>query len=331
MKQKLIIILVLLINFTYKAQQNLVPNGSFELYDSCAQTVSQFYNYVKYWYSPSNSATPDYFNSCNSYTDQVSVPQNYFGYKIPQNGNGYAGQVFWYNQNMPNNNYREYISIKLKETLKANKIYCISLYISVADSMVYAIDKIGLLFTSDSNKYSLSSVIPKVPQVIFENANCFNNKIDWMLLEKEYISNGTESFLTFGNFNSDQNTNLCSLKSVNKYNLEFNSSYYFVDNISIIECGESNFNSEVSSANVFTPNGDGYNDVFTVNTSIYKSYKLTIFNRWGNKMFESINRNNWDGKYGSNLSPTGTYFFLLEGENINGEYIQNRGYVELIK
>src|SRR5690606_27472208 len=38
--------------------------------------------------------------------------------------------------------------------------------------------------------------------------------------------------------------------------------------------------------NVFTPNGDGSNDVFTVEGTNLESVEGEIFNRWGQKMFE---------------------------------------------
>lgn len=61
--------------------------------------------------------------------------------------------------------------------------------------------------------------------------------------------------------------------------------------------------------NVFSPNGDGKNDFFTIPFLIgYPGNNVAVFNRWGGKVFEGDNYNNdWDG---DNL-PSGTYFYVV--------------------
>jgi gliding motility-associated-like protein len=50
--------------------------------------------------------------------------------------------------------------------------------------------------------------------------------------------------------------------------------------------------------NAFTPNGDGNNDVFLVYGDNIESVKMLIYNRWGEKIFESADKNiGWDGIY----------------------------------
>ncbi len=69
----------------------------------------------------------------------------------------------------------------------------------------------------------------------------------------------------------------------------------------------------------FSPNGDGINDVFFVKGMNGKSVKLTVFNRWGNKVYEkSEYDNSWDaypnvtGTFGSNKLPPATYYYVIE-------------------
>ncbi len=75
--------------------------------------------------------------------------------------------------------------------------------------------------------------------------------------------------------------------------------------------------------NSFTPNGDGLNDIF--HPSIFRPceiYKLTIFNRWGQIVFESEDASAvyWDGWYQGEPMPQDLYVYLLRGEGkvING-------------
>ncbi len=88
--------------------------------------------------------------------------------------------------------------------------------------------------------------------------------------------------------------------------------------ISVTDC-------DVVPPNVFTPNGDGVNDnlIFT-GLENFPGSSITIYNRWGNKVFENANYNNdWNG---SGVSD-GTYYYILaksDGTSISG-------YVTVIK
>lgn len=74
-------------------------------------------------------------------------------------------------------------------------------------------------------------------------------------------------------------------------------------------------------SNVITPNGDGLNDILEFNIAneeLVKSYRLTVFNRWGALIFESRNQNiSWDAKtsFGEKVAP-GTYFYSLDCETV---------------
>lgn len=60
--------------------------------------------------------------------------------------------------------------------------------------------------------------------------------------------------------------------------------------------------------NAFTPNGDGINDTFGVKGEGIRNFHLFIFDRWGEKIFETTNpRQTWDGLYGGEPAEQGTY------------------------
>ena len=65
--------------------------------------------------------------------------------------------------------------------------------------------------------------------------------------------------------------------------------------------------------NAFTPNSDGLNDVFLpVTICPIKEYRMLIFNRWGEKLFESNDINyGWDGKKNGTDCPGDTYVFKI--------------------
>jgi len=60
--------------------------------------------------------------------------------------------------------------------------------------------------------------------------------------------------------------------------------------------------------NAFTPNGDGINDTFGVKGEGIRNFHLFIYNRWGEKIFETTNpRQQWDGVYEGQPAEQGTY------------------------
>jgi gliding motility-associated-like protein len=64
--------------------------------------------------------------------------------------------------------------------------------------------------------------------------------------------------------------------------------------------------------NVFSPNGDGANDKLEVFSNSTKFYEFKIFNRWGEKVFESNNVNvSWDGTYKGKDCQPGVYSYYL--------------------
>jgi gliding motility-associated-like protein len=81
--------------------------------------------------------------------------------------------------------------------------------------------------------------------------------------------------------------------------------------------------------NIFTPNGDGANDLFTVEGTNLVSVTGQIFNRWGQKMFSWDNvKGSWDGRTSSGSEvPDGTYFYIVEALGGDGtEYFEKGGF-----
>lgn len=91
-------------------------------------------------------------------------------------------------------------------------------------------------------------------------------------------------------------------------------------------------NSICSFANVFTPNGDGMNDKFDVNCDKIVEYNIVIFNRWGNKLFESNDIDNpWDGTNKGKEVPEGTYFFIIKAIGLDDVVWNKKGSISLIR
>lgn len=82
---------------------------------------------------------------------------------------------------------------------------------------------------------------------------------------------------------------------------------------------------------IITPNGDGMNDVFKVNLQTLNNFDATIMNRSGNILYEWKDQNQgWDGKLADgSYAATGTYFYLISGEDKTGKVFQYKGFFQL--
>lgn len=78
--------------------------------------------------------------------------------------------------------------------------------------------------------------------------------------------------------------------------------------VDMIDCS-----TKVFYPNVFSPNGDGVNDIFAINTFNAENMSCSIFDRWGNLIFFQSGENiTWDGKFKNLTSAVGVYTFVIE-------------------
>jgi gliding motility-associated-like protein len=72
--------------------------------------------------------------------------------------------------------------------------------------------------------------------------------------------------------------------------------------------------SELEIPNVFTPDGDGYNDVFMVRAVSMQAFHAVVYNRNGRKMHEWRDPSEgWDGRVDGSPATPGTYFYVITG------------------
>jgi len=84
----------------------------------------------------------------------------------------------------------------------------------------------------------------------------------------------------------------------------------------------------------FTPDGNGFNDMFYVRIADMEDFELLIFDRWGEQIFISRSVNNgWDGRNltGKKNMPQGAYVYSFKATMINGDIINESGLINLIR
>lgn len=89
---------------------------------------------------------------------------------------------------------------------------------------------------------------------------------------------------------------------------------------------------DVMLPSLFSPNGDGNNDLLCILGNCILSSKLTIYNRWGEVVFESVNSTDcWDGTHRNKPVNTGAFVYILEAVLINGEEVFESGSITLVR
>ena len=85
--------------------------------------------------------------------------------------------------------------------------------------------------------------------------------------------------------------------------------------------------------NLVTPNGDNHNDRFYIiglDNNCYPENELSIYNRWGGRVFHARNLQSGIDVWEPTNMPSGTYFYRFQGRNIMGS-TERFGAVEIIK
>jgi gliding motility-associated-like protein len=84
--------------------------------------------------------------------------------------------------------------------------------------------------------------------------------------------------------------------------------------------------------NAFSPNGDGENDVLQLEGRFIESVYWVIYNRWGQKIFEADSADDaWDGTYEGKDQPNETYGFYLRVSCPDGQVLEKKGNISLLR
>lgn len=250
--KKLLIVLALLGSGTRIYSQNLVVNPSFENTSSnCANLGGEgFGTDLLDWDNANSNApgdscsSPDLFAPCNVLPfiggpAPTNMPNSVLGYQLSRTGTHHAG-IITYGPGFAsgctafgNDDYREYIQGHTSTALVSGQTYCVSLYVSVGNSVVWATNNIGIRFFNNAyyrDACVAGSYINLTPQL---NYDCepITDTTNWVRLQWDYTATGGERYFVIGNFYSNANTQIgCnnSGASSNPY------AYYYIDDVSIV-------------------------------------------------------------------------------------------------
>ncbi|CAN5324960.1 hypothetical protein BH09BAC5_BH09BAC5_00640 [soil metagenome] len=240
------------------AQQNLVPNPSFE--NDGGAPVIEKYNWhyfgswkrdslsehnknvlIKGWFQPTQGS-PDYLNS-----DQSAL----FGFstQTARTGKGRFGIIAGIGKNSFNSwllheeNYSEYIETKLVKPLEKGKTYCIRYYVSLDKRSHFACEDFGAIVSSTfvtAPSYNGTLKTYTDNDVLIDSDNHFVTSDEgWKMICITFVANGGEQFLTIGSFMDEYAKNRHKVKSTEHRNLRWMANckfaYYYFDDVSLTE------------------------------------------------------------------------------------------------
>ena len=228
--------------FVMKGQTNLVPNPSFEIYTQCPEGASQSF-ILQDWIN--FGGTPDYLNTCAPTISGVSVPENLGGFQNAFSGNGYITLSCWNNSTPAD--VREFIGIKLSDTLVIGTRYYMSLKVSPCFQNP---DQGGLGFTMINNFgfYFTKQPLDSIPFYANNKSQVYSSivvsdTLIWATIKGSFIADSNYTYLSIGNFMADSLTTI-DTTYISGYNMVSKEAYYYFDHICVTN--DSLFNEQYS-------------------------------------------------------------------------------------
>jgi OOP family OmpA-OmpF porin len=203
--------------------QNLVPNPSFEIFDTCPNELGQIEKAIG-WYSAKPS--PDYFNFCapSNSLNNVSIPYNFWGYQTPASGNAYAGFAAMYGGV---SNSREFIGVKLLDSLHVGETYYASFKICRAFNSNFSndcsVNKIGILFSTIKYTDVNNPMVCNCSQIYTDTI--VKDTLNWTTIKGAFVADSTYSFINIGNFFTNNVTDSIQVEG------SFCNAYYYLDDV----------------------------------------------------------------------------------------------------
>jgi len=233
--------------FSQAQVQNLVPNPSFEQYNTCPVNNGPI-SYLYHWFAGYDPQTSDgitgYYNQCAPIgPNNLSVPYNDIGYQQAHTGVAYAASfegvhpvsssdsgISWHGYT------RGYINVKLRRNTQSGQHYCVTFFVSLADSSFYASKNLGMLFTSYPD--TIHTNTPWPPKPIFANpqvvdTNFISDKINWVPVQGVFIADSIYSYICIGDFSKD--TSMLNIPGGSMSRPYWHYSMYYIDDVSVIE------------------------------------------------------------------------------------------------
>jgi len=212
------------------AQENLVPNPSFETVEKKIKEAGEV-ELAAPWTSATLKKVDLYSEDAKN--KEFGVPTNGYGEEKAQDGKNYAGlNIYGYRGRAP----KGYLQTELTNELVAGKKYCMKFYVSFSDRSKNATNNFGMHISTEAVSATNEGDLNFKPQIMKLKNSPIEKQFDWTPICGVYEALGGEKYITIGNFMSEENT----VTERVKQSREFSGSqkmdgYYYLDNVSVID------------------------------------------------------------------------------------------------
>ena len=165
-------------------------------------------------------------------------------------------------------NFREYVQTKLTDTLIATRKYLVSFFVNLSNVSQYSLSNIGAYFSSTQITSTNSVTLTYTPQIENSSSVQLNDSINWILIQDTLLSDGTELYITIGNFNPDNQVDTVFLGSFGGGNV----AYYYIDDVSVIDIASLGISPEIEKALIVYP--VPCNDFLRIESRLHGTGKL---------------------------------------------------------
>ncbi len=219
------------------AQRNLVPNNSFENIDSCNFSVRDI-SVAKPWTGPYENYT-EIFNECAPQKTGGTIPYDTFCkcyFQYPRTGKGFAGIYTIQNYG---SNYRDYLQVKLSDSMMNGKCYLAYFYANTFDDSFFSVSNNLAASFSDTAlpvlPFGSNLIFPSVahltPHIQLPGNPIISDTFHWIPIAGIYFAHGGEKYIVIGNFKDDTLTD--TIKRVRTF-VQIDAAY-FIDDVFVLE------------------------------------------------------------------------------------------------
>ena len=225
---------LILLGGELSAQQNLVPNSSFEDTIRCPLAPGDL-QACPPWQRVGGSGVISLYHECGPIS--CGIPVSRGGGGFARSGKAHADISLVHNNHTHGLHLESnFLGIELNSTLVQGQKYDVEFYVSLFDSSRYACRDIGAYFSTGQPTNVDEILITLLPQVEYQGGH-LTDKEGWMRIAGSFVAEGGEDYMTIGNFKPYQESDTINLNSGGvSPSIEFwEVAYYFIDDVSVVE------------------------------------------------------------------------------------------------
>lgn len=211
-------------------KDNLVPNASFEMIETkMLKKPGMLDEVCEGWVSGSREIA-DVFSAIAK-SEKIGVPSNVYGTQDPVSENNYAGFRAYSSDSKLN---RTYLTVELKEPMKANQQYCVKFNVSLADLSKYACNGLGMYISSKKIVQPNTNDMIKDAQIMHKTNKKMTDMEGWETICGTFTATGKERYIVIGNFMTDEKTNKEKVKKPRGVvGAQLFHAYYYLDDVEV--------------------------------------------------------------------------------------------------